>query len=237
MSLRGEQHRAAIRAVLAVFGDEARHFVFIGGCVLGLYARSKGAPLRATKDVDCVSTLTPWVLQEKILADLCSSGRLAPDVNLQCRYRIRGTDLDVDVISPQGMNIGGGNRWLDRAARRAGPYEAGKGRTVMAITPPFFLMTKLEAFVDRGPDAQSSKDIEDIVTLIVEVPDLVDQVTAEGLREEAAALWSKAFAKYKLGGDDLPDLVDWHLDQREHDHRERVATSVLALAEGSRDPS
>ena len=23
-------------AVLAVFGDEARHFVFIGGCVLGL---------------------------------------------------------------------------------------------------------------------------------------------------------------------------------------------------------
>ena len=46
--MRGEAHRAAIRAVLDAFGDDARHFVFVGGCVLGLYARAEGAPLRAT---------------------------------------------------------------------------------------------------------------------------------------------------------------------------------------------
>ncbi len=38
MGVRGEAHRAAIGAVLDVFGAEARHFAFVGGCVLGLYS-------------------------------------------------------------------------------------------------------------------------------------------------------------------------------------------------------
>jgi hypothetical protein len=77
--LRGEAHRAAIRSVLDAFGEDAVAFVFVGGCTLGLYARPAGAPLRATKDVDCISTLSPWVLQEKKLADMCSQGVLSPD--------------------------------------------------------------------------------------------------------------------------------------------------------------
>ena len=161
MALRGEAHRAAIRAVLDAFGADARHFVFIGGCTLGLYARPDGAPLRATKDVDCISTLVPWVLQEKILGDMCSRGVLSPDADLQCRYRIRGTELDVDVLSPAGFNVGGVNPWFERAAQRARAYDVGEGRLVMALTPPYFLTTKLVAFADRGPDAQSSKDLED----------------------------------------------------------------------------
>jgi hypothetical protein len=57
-SLRGEAHPAAIRSVGA-FGQDSSPFVFIGGYTLGLYARPIGAPLCATKDVDCISTLTP----------------------------------------------------------------------------------------------------------------------------------------------------------------------------------
>ncbi len=93
------------------------------------------------------------------------------------------------MLSPAGFNVGGVNPWFDRAAQRARAYDVGEGRTVMAMTPPYFLTTKLVAFADRGPDAQSSKDAEDIVTLLVEVPDLVDQVDAEGLRAEVKALW------------------------------------------------
>jgi hypothetical protein len=115
--------------------------VFIGGCTLGLYARPDGAPLRATKDVDCISTLVPWVLQEKILGDMCSRGVLSPDADLQCRYRIRGTELDVDVLSPAGFNVGGVNPWFERAAQRARAYDVGEGRWVMALTPPYFLTT------------------------------------------------------------------------------------------------
>lgn len=86
MSLRGEAHRSAIRAVLAVFGDDAAHFVFVGGCALGLYARPAGPALRVTKDVDCISTLSPWTRQQSVLAGMCSRGVLNPDTELACRY-------------------------------------------------------------------------------------------------------------------------------------------------------
>ncbi len=100
MSLRGEAQRAAIRAVLDTFGEDASPFVFIGGCTLGLFARTTGAPLRVTNDVDCISRLSPWVLQEKKLADMCSRGVLVPDGDLQCRYRMKASGIDLDVLSP-----------------------------------------------------------------------------------------------------------------------------------------
>jgi len=232
MSLRGEAHRAAIRAVLDAFGADAAPFVFVGGCTLGLYARRTGAPLRATKDVDCISTLSPWVLQEKKLADMCSGGVLSPDPDVQCRYRIRGTEFDVDVLSPDGFNVGGVNPWFARAAKTAQPYDAGDGRSVMAVTPPYFLATKLAAFEDRGPDAQSSRDMEDIVALVVEVDDIVELVDAAGIRTDVAQLWTGALSKYGLGMGDLPDMVDWHLDRREADSRDRAVDAITLLVRG-----
>jgi predicted nucleotidyltransferase len=218
-----------MRAVIDAFGEEARHFVFVGGCVLGLYARLEGAPLRATADVDCISTRSPWVLQEKLLAELCMRGVLRPDPEVQCRYRITGTEIDVDVLSPQGFNVGGVNPWFERASINAKLYDGGEGRTVLAVTPPYFLATKLVAFADRGPDAPSSKDAEDIVALAVEVADLVAQVDAAGLRGDIAGLWGHVLEKYVLTADDLPDLVDWHLDRREREHRARVIATLRAL--------
>jgi hypothetical protein len=73
--MRGDAQRASIRVVVDTFGDDARHLVLVGGCVLGLYAREQGAPLRVTTDVDCISTRSPWVLQEKLLADLLRAWR------------------------------------------------------------------------------------------------------------------------------------------------------------------
>jgi hypothetical protein len=63
MSMRNAAHLRAIQAVLAAFGEHAEHFVFVGGCVLGLYARPEGGPLRMTEDVDCISALVPWSFQ------------------------------------------------------------------------------------------------------------------------------------------------------------------------------
>ncbi len=196
--MRGEEHRAAIVAVLDAFGGDSRHFVFVGGCVLGLYARPAGAPLRATKDVDCISMMSPWVLQEKALAAMCARGVLSPDAKVQCRYRIRAAGVDVDVLSPQGFNVGEVNPWFERAARHAGAYDVGQGRTAMAVTPPYFLATKLVALADRGPDAQSSKDAEDIVALAVEVADLVEQVDTAQIRADVVELWGRALIKCAL---------------------------------------
>jgi hypothetical protein len=230
MSLRGDQHRSAIRAVLDAFGSSADHFVFVGGCVLGLYARDDGAALRTTTDVDCISTCTPWVIQQQILADMCTRGTLAPDKDLACRYRIRGTSVDVDVLSPDGHNVGGVNPWFPRAAEHARVYDVGTGRQARAVTPPYFLATKLVAFTGRGPDAQSSKDLEDIVALAVEVEDLREQVEHEGIGGEIGRLWSAGFERYSLNLDDLPDMVDSHLHRDDRAHRERVLAALKELA-------
>ena len=45
-----------MRAVCAALGEDARHVVFVGSCVLGLYARPTGTPLRTTRNVSCVAT-------------------------------------------------------------------------------------------------------------------------------------------------------------------------------------
>jgi predicted nucleotidyltransferase len=220
--------------VVSTFGPEAAHFVFLGGCTLGLYASARpgGAPLRATKDVDCISTQAPWVLQEQALARLCVAGRLTPDKEVQCRYRICGTEYLVDVLSPQGVNVGGVNPWFERAAARAMTYDAGDGVSVKAIRPPYFLTTKLVAFEDRGPDVLSSVDCEDIVTLAVEVADLVSLVDAEEVRTDVALLWKRVFDKYKFAVDELRDVVDAHLDRRDAEHRTRVVETLELLAQG-----
>ncbi len=83
--MRGAEHVRAIRAVLAAFGEHADQLVFVGGCVLGLYARAEGPPLQMTEDVDCISSLSPWSRQAKILADLCYAGVIVPDEALMAR--------------------------------------------------------------------------------------------------------------------------------------------------------
>jgi len=229
MLVRGAHHREAIRAVLDAFGEESKHFVFVGGCVLGLYARPEGAPLRVSNDVDCISTRTPWALQAKALANLCARGVLVPDPELACRYHVKGTGVVVDVLSPQGFNVGGVNPFFERATARARAYDLGNGRTVNAVTPAYFLATKLAAFEDRGPDALSSKDLEDIVALAVEVPDLPEQVRAEGIAAEVADWWVRALSKYGVRVGDLPDIVDGHLAREDSSHRTRALIALWAL--------
>jgi hypothetical protein len=229
--LRGADLRRAMGLVLDAFGAHADHFVFAGSSVLGLYAKPTGSALRTTKDVDCISTRTPWVLQEKVLADLSTQGVLKPDHEVQCRYRVCQGDVDVDVLSPEGKNVGGVNPWFERACKRARPYVLDDGRRINAISPPFFLATKVVAFANRGPDAQSSKDVEDIVTLAVEVDDLVEQVDREGLRPEVAVLWKASLAKYGLDSPDMADIVEWHLHQDDRAGFDRIVATLTALCD------
>ena len=232
MSMRNAAHLRAIEAVVDAFGAHSEHFVFVGGCVLGLYARPSGGPLQMTEDVDCISALVPWSLQAKILADLCQAGVLVPDEALMCRYRIPGAAVVVDVLSPEGFNVGGVNPWFARAVERAGQYAIGGSRRVRAVTPPYFLATKLVAFESRGPDAQSSKDAEDIVALAVEVSTLLDDVRAEAMSDDVARLWQRALGKYGLSAADIPDLVAWHLHRQDRAQEARVVQVITALVGG-----
>ena len=56
---RGESHLASVAAVLDLLPEAREQLVFLGGCVPAFYARPTGAPIRATKDVDFMSTMSP----------------------------------------------------------------------------------------------------------------------------------------------------------------------------------
>jgi predicted nucleotidyltransferase len=219
-----------MRSAAHVLGEVRAQLVFLGGCVLGLYARPRGTGLRTTDDVDCMSTVVPWVRQERLLADLCSRLILVPDMERQYRYRVSQTGLVIDILSPDGMNIGGGDAWLRAAADHAAEFDLGDSETIRAVTPPYFLALKLSAFIDRAADVLSSKDMEDIVFLAVEVDGLVAQVDAAGIGDDVRRLWHKALAKHQLDEPDLPDLVDAHLGAEDRIRRDEVVAVLRILA-------
>ena len=100
--------------------------------------------------------------------------------------------------------------------------------SALAAPPPYFLALKLEAWIDRGEDT-SSRDLEDIVTLAIEVPNLVDEVLAAGMGPRVRDLWQRAFSKFFVRPGDLGDLVDMHIGT-ETEHRDRVVAQIVALA-------
>jgi predicted nucleotidyltransferase len=219
---------------LAVLGEVRDKLVFLGGCVLGLYAAPKGSPLRVTDDVDCLSTVQPWALQLDLLARLCRDGVLTPDLKHAQRYRVRDTGLVIDVMSPDGMNVPR-DTWLRRAADNHRLYPLGDGSDVRAVAPGYFLALKLQAFLDRGNDFASAKDMEDIVFVAAEVPDLVDDVEASRIAGEIRALWNEAFEKHNLSLADLPDIVDGHIGSQERARMHEVIATLQALATKASD--
>lgn len=233
MSLRGKVHRASIAAVLDAFGPDADELVLIGSAALALYARPRGGPLRTTKDVDCISTTVPFILQDAILGRLCERGVLLPVPEVFCRYQIVGRDVLVDVLDPKGSNVGGTNAWFEPAVREAQRYEVTPERWIRAITPPYFLATKLVAFSDRAVDWQGDEDLEDIVAVVLEVEDLVARVEAAGIGPDIAALWSSSLGKHGLADPRfVPDIVGRNLHGEDRGSEARVVDALYQLVRG-----
>lgn len=228
---RGESQRAAIRAMVGVFSDQSDNFVVVGSCALGLYARADGPTISATKDVDCISLLK-LMDQQSLLAKLSQSGALAPDPTVHCRYLINGTNVSVDVIDLEGATIGGGiNRWMARAAETATSYDPGGSKTTRAVTPPYFLATKLVAAqgLERNDlGVLASKDIEDIVTLAAEVEDLVQQVRNANMGDVIAVELSAALTAYGAKVSDIREIAVAHSADDPTDSR-RVEATLKAL--------
>lgn len=233
MALRGEHYRDAIRAVLQAFGSDSSDFVFLGSCVLSLYMRPQGGPFRPTIDADVVSTVRPWTVQQQRLSRLCERSILIPDEKLLCRYHLPGQNIAVDVLSPEGMNVGGITEWFLRAISRAGSYSLGDGVFIRAVTPPFFMALKLEAWADRGEDVRSDKDAEDVVAVGTEVRDLVAMVREAGIDAGIAELWQRALHKHQLTVDDLRDLVSYHLHPVDAAEEDRVVETLVRCARGA----
>jgi hypothetical protein len=82
-----------------------------------------------------------------------------------CRYIIYG--ITVDVMPTSEEILGFSNKWYSEAFAHSTSVTLDDGISIRIFTAPYFLATKLEAFVDRGEnEGRFSSDFEDIIHVL-----------------------------------------------------------------------
>lgn len=154
--------------------------VFVGGCATGLLVTDPGAaPVRVTYDVDVIAEIVSYadytIFSERLRAlGFDEDTREGAPV---CRWR--NGSLTSDVMPLDERILGFSNRWYAEAMRAAVNVEIPNSLTLRAITAPYFLGTKIEAFRGRGrEDYLSSHDLEDLITVVDGRASLLDEVEA-----------------------------------------------------------
>ncbi len=175
---------------LAPFLDE---LAFVGGATVVLWITDPAAPdPRPTKDVDVVVEVASRLgwndFQDRLRARGLREDSSSPVI---CRWVAgRGTDeLLVDVMPADAAIFGFENRWQRPGLDNAQTVELPSGQAIRAITPPYLVATKLEAWNGRGRgDHLASHDLEDVILLVDGREEIVAEVAAA--RDEARSLHS-----------------------------------------------
>jgi predicted nucleotidyltransferase len=168
-----------IATVASALGEEMLEEVaFVGGCTTGLLLTDDFSKesVRYTDDVDLIINVVgyaKWVnFQERLHA---RGFREATNEEVNCRMRLG--ELKVDFMPDDEHILGFGNRWYAAGLASARPIEISEGLTIKLLTPPFFIATKLEAYLGRGNnDPQVSRDMEDILNLFDGREEIVGEI-------------------------------------------------------------
>ena len=154
-----------IKAVNNALEELRDRVVFVGGATVSLYADSAAEEIRPTEDIDIVVEI--WARKDYFEID--EKLRKLGFVNDQesgiiCRYKIDG--LVVDVMPTQSDILGFTNKWYQPGFEHSISYNLSESE-IKIFSPPYFLASKLEAFIGRGNhDGRTSKDFEDIVFVL-----------------------------------------------------------------------
>ncbi len=171
---------AILELVASALGPVCDDVVFVGGCAAGLLlTQVRPDSIRITEDVDIIAqALTAreyHAIEDKVRARGFSND-MRPGAPI-CRW-VMGS-VTVDVMPTVQDILGFANRWYPLAVETATPVALASGLSIRLITAPVFIATKLEAFNDRGrnadgqPDYLGSHDLEDIITVVDRRPELL----------------------------------------------------------------
>ena len=108
-----------------------------------------------------------------------------------CRWK--GHDVVLDVMPTHSGVLGFGNERYQPALDAAMLTTLPSGKRIRMVTAPYFLVTKLAAFDDRGQgDYLMSHDIEDLVAVLDGRPEVVEETLSgdPGLREHLVQRFS-----------------------------------------------
>lgn len=174
-------HRANIELIKTVasrLGPLLDKVVFLGGAATGLLITDAAAPdVRPTLDVDVIVEISSRMDYYRLEESLRKLG-FKPDQEEGapiCRWIVDRTK--VDVMPTDEKILGFTNRWYSPAIKGATEMELPGGMTILMVTAPYFLATKIEAFYGRGNgDCMASHDMEDIIALLDGRPEIIDEI-------------------------------------------------------------
>lgn len=187
----------------AALDDLIHDVVFVGGATVTLWITDPAAPApRPTKDVDVVVEVFSRPELHRFEARLRDVGfREDTDSGVICRWlhgRTADDELILDVMATDAAIMGFENRWQALAIPHAEERELPSGARIRAVTPPYLLTTKLEAFKGRGDgDHLGSRDLEDVVLLVDGRASTVDRrpsTRSSTLHRTSASTWPKSSA-------------------------------------------
>lgn len=177
MTGNAETNLEMVKNVAMRLGDLIENVVFLGGASTALLITDQAASdVRQTKDVDVIVDITTTAEYHRISEQLRDRGfreDTSEDAPL-CRWLI--DEMIVDIMPTDEASLGFSNRWYQAAYQHAVPTDIGE-MIIRVVTGPYFLATKLEAFLGRGNgDFMASHDMEDIVAIIDGRAELVDEI-------------------------------------------------------------
>ncbi len=188
-------------------------FVFLGGSATGLLITDPAAPdVRITQDVDVIVEAATWIEYHRLEKKLLHRGFVqdTSEGAPVCRWLVDG--VIVDVMPASEDILGFSNRWYGPALQNSVTRKLAPELIIRLVTAPYFLATKIEAFLGRGNgDYLASHDLEDMITLIDGRKELLGEIitTQTNLREFLADTFHEFLANPQfvecISGHLLPD--------------------------------
>jgi hypothetical protein len=190
-----EQLIASAELLRPLLGD----LVFLGGAVAGLLVPDAGAGApRATLDVDAITEISSYAEYAAFGERLRALGFSEDTTEGAPLCRWVQQALILDVMPLDEKILGFSNRWYRAAMDAAIKHELLPDLEVRVVTAPYFLATKMEAFLGRGKgDFFASHDLEDLIFIIDGRSTIVEDVQAEmsSLRKYLSTQTNKLLAK------------------------------------------
>jgi hypothetical protein len=170
---------ALLELAASALGELVNQVVFTGGATVGLWITDPAAPEpRPTEDVDVIVEITTrgsFADFEQRLRDRGFQHDQLSDVI--CRWRHADRELVLDAMPMDASILGFENRWQGAAVPHAIDRALPSGASIAAVSPPYLIATKLEAFAGRGRDDYiASRDFADIVSLLDGRAELVGEI-------------------------------------------------------------
>ncbi len=179
------ENRELVKKVALEIKDLLDEVVFAGSSILEFLIDKElrlAIHLRRTEDVDLVVEISNISEFYKIIEKLKEKG-FKEDLLSTNICRLKKDFLQIDVIPTKKEIVGFTNSWFQKGVKKAKVVSI-EGLELKILSPPYFLATKLEAFLHRGiEDPLTSKDLEDIIDLAMGSKNLLAEIKNENDEE------------------------------------------------------